>query len=70
MNRKGNISTIDNIKRTATVVFKSLDNAVSGHLPIITSENIGDYHVGDLVVVNFFGDNLTDGAIVGRIGGG
>lgn len=70
MIKKGIISTVNVPARTVTLVFRDLDNAVSGPLPVNPAESILQYQVGGMVVAAFFSGDLTDGVVLCRIGGG
>lgn len=65
MIKKGTVSNVDMIRRRAKVVFKEVSNCLSYEL--VMSKNIGDLNVGDTVIVAFWRNNLTDGAIIAKI---
>lgn len=66
---KGEISTINVTKRLISVVFRDYDSTISASLPLISSEDISTYKVNDIVVAVFFASNMSDGVILGKIGG-
>lgn len=61
MNRKGVVSSVDNIARMARVVFKDLGNTVTYEIPY--AKHIDSLQVNDLVAVSFFSENMQDGVI-------
>ncbi|MHC1683680.1 MAG: hypothetical protein AB6733_12100 [Clostridiaceae bacterium] len=65
MNKKAIVSTVDNVNKKARVTFPDLNNNVSYELPIAT--HIGELTPKDLVLVVFWGNNLTDGAIIAEL---
>lgn len=67
MVRKGIISSIDSSGK-ASVILSDMDDTVTAMLPIMNYSP--GYQVKDIVIVAFFGSDLKDGAILGKIGGG
>ncbi|WP_142413056.1 hypothetical protein [Hathewaya massiliensis] len=65
MNKKGIVSFVNNVTRKARVFFPELDNNMTYEIPI--SRNLGELKVGNIVIVAFWKDNLTDGVIIGVI---
>ncbi|MCR4436156.1 MAG: hypothetical protein QHH06_10285 [Clostridiales bacterium] len=63
MIRKGIISNVPGA--TARITFLDLDQSVSYELPICP--HVLDLHVGDMVVVAFWGTSLADGAVIGKV---
>jgi hypothetical protein len=63
MIKKGLISSISDAK--ARVTFPDMGNVVSKELPICT--HVTGLVVGDAVIVAFWGNNLTDGSIIGKV---
>jgi hypothetical protein len=64
MIRKGFISSLNGNK--ARVTFDDLDGTVTVELQFLSN---GIYQINDIVVCAFYGESLSDGVILGRIGG-
>ena len=62
MTLKGQVSSVDAVKRVARVVFRDLDNVVSSNIPY--AEHVSP-EVNDMVAVTFFSANKSDGLIIG-----
>lgn len=60
MIKKGIVSSINTINRTAKVTFKDLDNVVTTDLPYAPHVSLT---VGKFVAVSFFSENMKDGLI-------
>lgn len=65
MNRKGIISTADNLIKRARVTFPDNDSSVSYEL--LVAEHIGELTPGNIVLVAFWNDNMTDGAVIAEL---
>lgn len=63
MIKKGFISTISG--SNARVTFPDLDKSVTPSLSICP--HVGALNIGDSVIVVFWNDNLSDGAIIGKV---
>ena len=63
MIRKGIISSLPDNK--ARVTIPDMDPQVTYMLSICA--HVTDLHVGDIVVVVFWGPSLADGAIIGKV---
>lgn len=63
MNLIGTVTVVDDIKRTAKVTFKHLDNITSFSIPY--AKQINSLVINDLVAVILFSDNMSDGLIIG-----
>jgi hypothetical protein len=61
MHRKGIVTEVNAIERTARVTFRDLNSTVSAVLPYAKHLSID---INDRVVVLFFSANLADGLIV------
>lgn len=61
MNRKGKVSSIDLVKKTARVYFEEL-GAVT--YEVSYARHINELHVNDIVAVSFFSsDDMKDGIV-------
>lgn len=49
----------------ARITFPDMDQSVSFDLPVCP--HITNLHVGDSVVVAFWGTSLADGAVIGKV---
>ena len=74
MTRKGKVSSADTVKNTARVVFSDFDEAVSSDIPVLkfriagqTEDTIQVLAAGDAVVCAFFGADLSDGVVLGKV---
>lgn len=66
MNKKGIVSTSDNINKKARVIFPDLDNNLSYELEIAI--HVGELIKGDRVIVLFSDNNsMSDGTIIGKL---
>lgn len=65
MNKKAIVSTADNINKKARVTLPNMNDSVSYELPIAV--HVGELTPGDIVLVTFWSDNLTDGAIIAEL---
>lgn len=63
MIKKGFVSSLSGNK--ARVTFPDLDGAVTAELPIC--DHVGTINNMDTVLVAFWDDNMTDGAIIGKV---
>jgi hypothetical protein len=61
MIKKGIVSSVDTINKTAKVTFKDLNNVVTSDLPYAPHVSLT---IGKLVAVSFFSENLKDGLII------
>lgn len=67
MIRKGNVSSVDEVKRQARVTFREADNVVTPTIPYARGLMP---NVGDLVAVAFFSGSMSDGLIFAVYQGG
>lgn len=63
MIKKGFVSALSG--SNASVTFPDLDQSVTSYLPICS--HVGALNTGDAVLVAFWGNNMTDGAIIGKV---
>jgi hypothetical protein len=61
MTRKGIVSTVDDTKKTARVIFPDLNNNVSRELAI--AHYVGELKINDVVAVAFY-DGQQEGLII------
>ena len=61
MIKKGAVSYIDAVNRTARVTFKDLDNVVTAEIPYASHVAL---NVGNIVAVAIFSENMKDGLII------
>jgi len=64
MTRKGIVSTVDNTKKTARVIFPELNNNVSRELAV--AHYVGELKINDVVVIDFY-EGQQDGVIVANL---
>lgn len=67
MLKKGIISVVDSIDRTAEVIIPELDEVVTPMLPISKEIPIEYVSVGAKCVVALFSDSFADGAVISII---
>lgn len=61
MNRKGQVSSVNPVNRTARVTFKDLGGVVTAEIRYAKHVAV---NVNDMVAVAFFSANLSDGLII------
>lgn len=61
MVRKGRVSSVDLILRSARITFPDMDNIVSGEIPIAQGLSVA---VNDVVAVAFFSSSKSDALII------
>ncbi len=61
MTRKGQITSIDSVKKVARVTFKDLDDITTAEIPY--ANNLTP-QINDRVAVVFFSSNMLDGLII------
>jgi len=59
--RKGEVTSVDPIKRTARVTFRDTGTVVTAEIPIARGLAV---NVGDQVAVAIFSQSLADGLII------
>ena len=67
MVKKGIISVVDSVARTAEVIIPELDDVVTPMIPISKEIPIASVAVGEKCVVALFSDSFADGAIISII---
>lgn len=63
MNKKGIVSSLSG--GAVRITFPDMDQSVSFELPVCP--HVADLHVGDSVIVAFWGTSLADGAVIGKV---
>jgi hypothetical protein len=64
MIKKGIVSSINTIERTARVTFNDMDNVVTSNIPYPAYVSLT---IGGIVAVAFFSENMKDGLIISAI---
>lgn len=65
MNRKGIVSSIDNINKKARVIIPDMNNILTPEIQVISS--VGELNIGDVVLISFWNTSLADGAVIAEL---